>query len=171
MKFYLIQRGIFNEKGTCLTGDDGVVDLEYMGSLEFETGVVQKSFRRIMYNFDDYIYTKSGIYTKDGNELVLFSENKSTKEILESLKFYIANPYKLKEYSNLDRLPNSSNNDPIYNRVNTNFWWDVKNDWMGFLNLKNNLFETGINNDYNDWWLKKPEEVREEEYTKSLRRK
>ena len=41
---------------------------------------------------------------------------------------------------------------------------------MAFLNSNRVLFEKGINNDYNNWWLQKSEEEREQEYVKSLRR-
>ena len=70
MKFYLIQRGKFNKDGNGLTGRDGVVDLDYMGSAEFEFGAIPRSFRRIMHDFDSYVYTSTGIYTKDNNQLM-----------------------------------------------------------------------------------------------------
>ena len=83
MKFNLIQRGQFNRDGEGLTGRTGVVDLDYMGSAEFEFGAIPKSYRRIMHEFDKYIYTSTGIYTKDNNELVLFSNQELETEILE----------------------------------------------------------------------------------------
>lgn len=172
MKFYLIQRGQFNCDGECLTGRNGVVDLDYMGSVEFELGAIPKSFRRIMHDFDKYIYTPTGIYTKENNELVLFSNQASTDEVLEGLVSFINNPYHLKEYSELEKIPNSSIEDTGSKRLITNFWWCIEfnKDWMAFLNSNRALFEKGINNDYNNWWLQKPEEEREQEYVKSLRR-
>ncbi len=172
LRFDLIQRGKFRKDGTGLTGRDGVVDLDYMGSAEFEFGAIPRSFRRIMYDFDKYIYTPTGIYTKENNELVLFSNQELTNEILEELIKFINNPYHLKEYSELEKIPHSSINDTGFKKLRTNFWWCITPgiDWMAFLNSNRELFEKGINNDYNNWWLEKPEEVRKQEYVKSLRR-
>ena len=172
MKFYLIQRGQFNRDGEGLTGRTGVVDLDYMGSAEFEFGAIPKSFRRIMHDFDNYVYTSTGIYTKENNELILFSNQELSNEILEGLVSFINNPYHLKEYSELEKIPNSSIKDTGFKKLRTNFWWCIEfnKDWMAFLNSNRALFEKGINNDYNNWWLQKSEEEREQEYVKSLRR-
>jgi len=172
MKFYLIQRGCFNNDGDSLTGNTGVVNLDYMGSIEFELGAIPKSYRRIMHDFNDYIYVPTGIHTIENNELILFSNKVLANEILDSLSSFIYNPYKLKEYSELEKIPDSSLNDTGFDRLKTNFWWciDINKDWMAFLNSNRKLFEKGINNDYNDWWLKKTEDEREQEYTKSLRK-
>ncbi len=172
MKFYLIQRGKFNKDGNGLTGRDGVVDLDYMGSAEFEFGAIPRSFRRIMHNFNNYVYTSTGIYTKENNELILFSNQESSSEILEGLISFISNPYYLKEYSELEKIPNSSTKDTGLTKLRTDFWWCIEfnKDWMAFLNSNRELFERGINNDYNNWWLEMPEQVRNQEYVKSLRR-
>ena len=104
---------------------------------------------------------------KDNNELILFSNGDLSSEIVNGLISFINNPYRLKEYSELEKIPYSS-----YNKLKTNFWWCVEfnKDWMAFLNSNKELFQKGINNDYNNWWLKKTNEEREKEYVKSLRR-
>ena len=172
MNFYLIQRGKFNEDGNELTGRDGVVNLDYMGSAEFEFGAIPRSYKRIMYDFDKYVYTSTGIYTKENNELILFSNKKMSNEILKGLTSFINDPYHLKEYSELEKIPNSSINDTGFEKLSTDFWWCIEfnKDWMAFLNSNRELFEKGINNDYNNWWMEKPKEVRKQEYVKSLRR-
>ena len=48
-KFYLIQRGTFKTTGEKLTGTNGVVNLDYMGSAEFEWGAIPKAYRRLLY--------------------------------------------------------------------------------------------------------------------------
>lgn len=171
MNFYLIQRGTFNSDGTSLTGNNGVIDLDYMGSAEFEFGAIPKSYRRIMHELAKYNYTSTGIFTKDSDELILFSNEELSSEILESIKLFIDNPYHLKEYSELEKVPYSSIKDKGYKRLRTDFWWCIEpgKDWMAFLNSKRALFEKGVNNDYNYWWLDKPVQKRTEEYEKSLR--
>ena len=172
MKFYLIQRGKFNQDGEVLTGRNGVIDLDYMGAAEFEFGAIPRSYRRIMHDFDKYVYAPTKIYTKDENELILFANSESSDEIVESLCEFVNNPYHLKEYSELEKIPTSSKNDTGFKKLRTNFWWCIEfnKDWMAFLNSNRALFEKGINNDYNNWWLKKTDEERKTEYTKSLKR-
>lgn len=172
MNFYLIQRGKFKKEGIGLTGDDGVINLDYMGSAEFEWGALPKSYRRIMYDFDNYEYQSTGIYTKEHNELILFANKKLLDEISEGIVSFVNNPYHLKEYSELEKIPNSSVNDTGFNRLRTSFWWciDSNRDWMAFLESNKELFDQGINYDYNNWWMKKSKKERKQEYIKSLRR-
>ena len=172
MKFYLIQKGQFRHNGETLTGRTGVVSLNYMGSAEFEFGAIPRSFRRIMYNFNNYIYIPTGICTRENNELILFSNRESSSEILEELTEFIYNPYHLKEYSELEKIPGSSIKDTGFKKLRSDFWWCIEynQDWMTFLNSNRELFEKGINNDYNNWWLSKTEDERKQEYVKSLKR-
>ena len=172
MKFYLIQRGKFNKNGNELKGIDGIVDLDCMGAAQFEFGAVPRSYRRIMHDFDKYVYSSTGIYTKDNNELILFSNQASSNEIVDGLISFINNPYHLKEYSELEKIPTSSMNDTGPNKLRKDFWWCIEfnKDWMAFLNSNREIFENGINYDYQNWWMQKPEEVRHQEYVKSLRR-
>ena len=171
MRFYYVQRGKFNEDGNSLTGDDGVVNLDCMRIFEFENGTVPKSYKRIMHDFDNYVYTPTGIYTKENNELIVFSRQEQASAIKDSLISFINNPFPIKDYSELEKIPNSSINDTGYNKLRTNFWWciEMNKDWMAFLNFYRELFEKGINNDYYNWWLKKSKSEREKEYVKSLR--
>ena len=170
--FYLIQRGKFNGDGEQLTGKDGVIDLDYMGSSEFEFGSIPRSYRRILFNFEDFNYYNTNIKTLEGDELILFCNKDYASNTIVSLNEFILTPYQLKEYSELEKIPNSSIKDKGYKKLRTNFWWciDYNRDWMAFLNSKGKLFEKGINNDYNNWWLGKTEDVRKQEYTRSLRK-
>lgn len=169
MNFYLVQRGKFRKDGGCLTGTNGVVDLDYMGSSEFEFGAIPRSFRRLLHDFDNYIYVNTNIFTKDNDELILFVDEKIADEMTEAIKSFINKPHPLKEYSELEKIPNSSISDAWQDKMRTNFWWFLGTDTMAFLNSYRHLFEKGINNDYNNWWMKKDEETREKEYTMSLR--
>ena len=171
MRFYYVQRGKFNEDGNSLYGTDGVVTLDNMRIYEFENGSIQKSYKRIMHDFNNYVYTPTGIYTKDNDELIVFSNQEQASAIKDSLISFINNPFPIKDYSELEKIPNSSINDDEYTKLMTNFWWciEMNKDWMAFLNSNKELFENGINNDYNNWWLKKSKSERKKEYVKSLR--
>lgn len=172
MNFYLIQRGKFKNEGNGLMGKDGIVKLSYMGSAEFEIGTISSSYKRIMHEFNNYIYTETGIYTKDKDELILFSNKEITNEVLEELVSFVNKPYHLKEYSELEKIPTSSIKNTGFNKLRTDFWWcvDYNNDWMAFLSSNRELFENGVNNDFNNWWMEKPKKIRKKEYIKSLKR-
>ena len=171
---YLIQTGNFlngkkDFKG--LTGREGLVDLEYMGSAEFEFGAVPRSYRRIMYNFENYSYYNTGVFTPEKDELIVFCYSEDSEGILNDITKFINNPRHLKEPSELEKIPTSKKNEKGWNARRHDFWWciDYGEDWMAFLNSNKKAFELAITKDYRDWWLAKSEEKREEEYKLSLR--
>ncbi len=170
-EFYLIQRGKLKKEGNELFGENGIANLDYMGSAEFEFGAIPKAYRRLMYNFLNYEIFHTDIFTSDKKELIIFCRKEYSKEILKELKNYVYKPYKLKEYSELDNiyLKNSNKN------LRSNFWWcidcnNVYGDWMAFLDSNIIKFFKSIKNDYQNWWLSKPLEKREEDYKLSLKR-
>ena len=173
-KFRLIQRGKFRESGTTLTGSNGVVNLDYMGSSEFEWGAIPKAYRRLMYHFSEYEIIHTGIYTPEKDELLVFCKKKSAENVVQSIKEFISNPYHLKEYSQLELVPTSKKNDTSWwDHRYISFWWcidinDCHGDWMAFLQSNSNLFKKAVNNDYQNWWMKMTPEDREEEYKDSL---
>ena len=168
MRFYLVQRGTFNKEGETFSGINGIINLDNMSSLEFGFNALPNSFKRIMYNFDNYDYKSTGIKTSHNDELILFSNKDNSDEIIDELNSFMTNPYILKEYSYLELIPDITRND----KLNNNFWWciDPTIDWMAFLNSNKELFEKGINNDYYNWWMLKDEETRKEEYKRTLKR-
>lgn len=173
-KFWLIQRGTFGKTGKFLTGEDGIVSLHYMGSSEFEWGAIPKAFRRLMYHFSEYEVFHTGIYTPENDELMVFCKKSCATEIIQSIRQYIEEPYRLKEHSELEKVPKAKKEDTSYDRRRSNFWWciDIKSsygDWMAFLQPQMDLFKKAIKNDYQDWWLTKSPKEREEEYQNSLR--
>ena len=171
---FLIQTGKFYYEPTDfkgLTGRNGVVDLDYMGSSEFEFGAIPRSYRRIMYNFKNYEYNGTGIYTPENDELITFSYFEDSEEIIKDINKFVKNPWHLKEYSGLEKVPTAKKTDTGFYARRQDFWWciDLGEDWMAFLNSNKDLFEKAITKDYYEWWLNKPEEKREEEYKLSLR--
>lgn len=171
-KFRLIQRGTFRKSGKYFTGKEGVLDLEYMGSSEFEFGAIPKAFKRLMYHFLNYEVFSTGIYTPEHDELLVFCRKEFAEEIIQLVQQYIQKPYQLKEYSGLDKIPKGKG-DQKYDCLNsTNFWWciDIKSygDWMAFLQPQSELLVNSLKNDYEDWWVKKDAQTREADYRESL---
>ena len=155
MRFFLIQRGQFRfEKEESLA--KGAVYYDYMGSAEFEFGALPRSYRKIMENYKDYVYVNTGIYTLDRDELILFVNKKISDDVLESIKSFIENPYRLKEFSELEKIPKSSKENEY---MRTDMWWciDNDNDWMAFLNSRRELFLKSIANDYERYLKTVPE--------------
>ena len=153
-------------------GKNGVVDLDYMGSFEFEMGTVPASYRRIMHNYDDYEYYNTNIFTPENDELILFCKSDISEEVIKSLNEFVNEPYHLKEYSELEKIKTAKKGDQSIFGRRTDFWWclDYDADWMAFMKSKMNKFFEGISYDYENWWLKKPESQRESEYKRSLKR-
>lgn len=175
MKFYLIQRGKINKGNTFngVTGRDGFVDLDYMGSSEFEWGAIPKAYRRIMGQFEQYSLSETGLKTSKGVPLQIFCRADMCDEIVAEIKAYIQEPYHLKEYSALAEhfKPNLSSDDS-WTRNNTNFWWDIRNDWIAFIGASDRarIFRETIEKDYHDWWLAKDEATREADLRKAFER-
>ena len=168
-KFCLIQRGTFKTQGSSISGSKSVIEFDHMESSEFEWDALPKAYRRLMYNFNEYGFFHTKIYTQDHNELFIFCKKNNSAKILEEIKVFIDNPYPLKEHSALEKVPKSTTIDDL----KTNFWWciDINNvygDWIAFLESHINLIAFALRNDYQNIWMKKSEADRKEEYRKSL---
>jgi len=129
-KPYLIQRGIINNP---LADHNArlseAVDLDYMGSAEFEFGALPRSLRRIQQKADSWTKTLIPDIEFTGFKLRLFSalkpeELKLYSEYLKSI--YYKDSIRLKE--------NAKFIDPSKNHFkfssDPNFWWDIENDIM-----------------------------------------
>lgn len=172
-RFWLIQRGRFNNEGDSLTGDNGLINLDYMGSAEFEFNAIPRAFRRIMYHFRKYDVFGTCIHTPEGEELMVFCQKNNSEKIINAIKSYIEKPYHLKEFSELDKIPYAQKDNMSYMGRRSNFWWCIDNvdlygNWMAFLSSNQDRFIAAITNDYKNWWMKKSKKEREEEYKKSL---
>ena len=182
-QFYLIQRGKFNSadkvpSATALIGshpDLCLISPDYMGAAEFEFGAIPHAYRRIMGQFDQYsLETVPDLVPTSGVPFNLFCRSDRRELIVEALKEFIEKPYRLKEFSNMDAQfrVNPDIHDPMYKyEIKTNFWWCIDigiGDWMAFLKPKEQQVKKALKKDYEEWWLMKPEEEREEKYKKSL---
>ena len=142
-----IQTGNFKEKGKELYGRTGLIDLDYMNDLEFQTDIVLKSYKRILYNFERYGFHNTGI-SNNNDELVLFYD-----------------------YENIENIQKIINNKDYFINSKCNYWWNVNNDWMLIPSFKKELFVSSINYDYMNWWMKRPEIERNYDYKLALTKK
>jgi rhodanese-related sulfurtransferase len=176
MEFWLIQRGSFNnlqETHTGLTGREGLVYLDYMGSSEFEWGAIPKAYRRIMGQFDDYAHNViSDIKNYKGESLIVFCHKNKVDVIVNELKKFVNKPYRLKEHCGLE---SHITGEGFWAKcdLKKDFFWSIDGkeigDWMAFFgDDKLKPFNAAIKKDYNDWWMAKSKETREKEYKESL---
>lgn len=168
MKFWLIQRGnlerkvdyskietLYNRSDKC------VVQLDYMGSAEFEFGAVTHSYIRMWNVLDQYDFFDSGLKTSNKIPLIVFCNKNQKDEIIESIKSFITNPYQLKETSRLDVTMKEKPGVKTYGGY-ANFWWDIRNNWIAFLGLKQDIknIKRAIQLDYDNLWKPKTEKER-----------
>lgn len=171
--FYLVQRGTFAKTmpvDACLTGCKGVVSLDCMGDVRFELCAVPKAFRRIMWDYQQYVVIATGISTPDGKVLKLFCRLDKSYKTISAIREFV-------DKKTNWMIPKPSEMDLAVSGVHvpTNFWWcidppreDNLSDWMVFYAEDEAKFKKAIANDYYNWWMKMSEEEREEEYKKSL---
>jgi len=126
---FLIQRAKFENDNSC-KGIDSIINLDYMGSAEFEFGVLPKSLKEIRANESDYVYLDIPFGDKVFTMFCKASEKSDAKECLQGL---IDSRFFLKEYSNINTWVKPSENDRDWQKKhphNTDFWWDIDNNIM-----------------------------------------
>lgn len=168
MKFWLIQRvekwndDPVEEITGFAGGPANLLELDYMGSAEFEFGAIPRAYRRIMGEFEQYGIHQSTITNSNGVPLQIYCKADMLQEIEEALKEYIAKPYPMQEnprfpYGYSDRHPRA--------------WWDIRNDFVMFFGVQDrvNKFNRVITREYNDWWMTKLPEIRDADLKEAYR--
>lgn len=141
---YLIQRGSFKKISGPATGFDMLVNLDYMGSAEFEFGNIPNSMKRICERIEHIQMIDTGFSSFDHLDLYVICVN-DVKDLLQNyVEFLVTDHIHLKERTNLKESINGIDSigrhvrfDPY---IRTMFWWDIENDWMlvlGESNAKN----------------------------------
>jgi len=144
MKF--IQTGNFKEEGKQLFGRTGLVNLDYMSEMELRTDSVLKSYKRILYNFENYGFHNTGVFLNN-DELILFYD-----------------------YEKVESIKNINDNKEMFQNSKNDFWWCVDVDWMLLPNSKKEKFVKSINYDYQYWWMQRPEIERNYDYQLALKK-
>ncbi len=178
--FYLIQRGEFKDYkflDSAFARDfltvSNIVELDYMGSAEFEWGAIPKAYTRMLYNFLEYDFFNTGIFTPENEELIVFCKKTCSEAIINEIREFIEKPYRLKEYSELEKIPKATRDDKSYNGRRSDFWWNIDitetyGDWMAFLSPQKERLKKALEYEYNAKWIIKGEEEREKLYRDSL---
>lgn len=178
MSFWLIQRGLFRDlKGeySGLIGREGLVDLDYMGSSEFEWGAIPHAFIRIMGEKEKYIFHYcNSIKDYKGKILVIFCKKEYADDIKKEMKKYIKEHYRLQEFCTIHaHLEGKDKNSLNEYQIKKDFFWCIDKsatgDWIAWFGMdKLTPFKKVIDKDYNEWWMKKSEDERKKLYEESF---
>lgn len=192
-KFWLIQRGTFSKlsEATKFLGgsQQHLINPDYMGAAEFEWGAVPKAYRRIMGQFDKYSLHITDLVTTGGVPFCLYCRDDRYEEVLEAIKLYLREDYRLKEWTNMHAHFTEPRGDWDADhhkwQLRTNFWWciDVADDdddewsnhvgdWIAFTGAtdRQNKFVEIIKRDHDEWWNKMDPAEQNEEFKKAFSR-
>lgn len=119
-----------------INGLDDIIILDYMGSAEFEWCSLPKSLRRMTINKDFYkVFVFNQYKNEKGNPLKVYGPQLFFKNIQKIVDRLVVNGYGLKEYCSLHThiQKNESKENLYYGyKDNTDFWWDIENDFFIF---------------------------------------
>lgn len=186
-RFWLIQRGSFNDPKTATEFLGGsakhLINPDYMGSAEFEWGAIPKAYRRILGRYEQYELIKTDLKTVRDVPLYIFCRSECYSLIMEQIRKLLDynNNYPLKEYSSMQYhfTEKYSMYRGVKYMLRTNFWWCIDvartntdvGDWFAFLGATDrvNAIQRILDKDYKEFWMAKPEEERNKEFTDSFR--
>lgn len=128
----LLQRGNFTIKNiseidTVKTDEDGlkrIIDLDYMGRVEYEGNTIPLSRMIIEYNKDKYQFYPIDIFNNNKEQMIIYANSEQTDEIVDWEKFGMN--LIDKNYSMHEHIGNPENEN------GNNFWWSVDNDYFVF---------------------------------------
>ena len=131
MDTYLIQRAEFEIRDH-KEGIDSIINLDYMGSSEFEWGELPKSLKRIRAEINEYTYLDVPIKDK---VITVFCKESQKSEVKTYLEKLAENKMVLKERSEFNTYINPSKYDLEWQTKHDrgheiDFWWDIDNDLM-----------------------------------------
>ena len=185
IKMYLVQRGFFDNDAvnnvkydTECIGRKGIIHLDYMGSAEFEFGVIPSAYEIIMHDMEQYSLFPDVMRTSRGVPVNIFCRNDYKDEVIQALKDYLDDfiPNTIRKYRLREPIKFEYHMIERFDKVKIgrgkipNFWWDITNQFMFFTGAfdRQKAFHTTIRNDYNNWWLYIDKQEREEKYVKAL---
>ena len=144
-----IMYGKYNEKYEKSNGLLG-----YKGLITFDDDAISrvgqelnKSRFRMLYHFNILCCVDTGVMNASGETVMIICSENSKFEIDDLVKSFVDSGI----------------------LENDGICWDICEDCMAFLSGKADDVWFEINDDYQNWWMQKPEDEREELYTDSLK--
>jgi len=142
---YLVQRAKFKKDVSENTGIDSILNLDYMGSAEFEFGSLPKSLKEMCSKIAKIKVTMvKDVINYKGQRLCLICSDDQVEDITKFFKAESgrdSRPYRLKEYSGISEAVSGidSHGKPIEDDsyYTCQFWWDIDNHWMACFGKEN----------------------------------
>lgn len=127
---YLIQSGYFKQNIHDIKGRKSIIELNYMGSAEFEGGALFNSTKRMLVNMEFYDIFSFPQYVNEKEEpLMVYAPRMFIDHITDIVDRLANSSYGLKEYCTLNDVIHHQ--DQIF-KTKDDFWWDIENDFYFF---------------------------------------
>lgn len=127
---YLIQSGHFKNNIHDIEGRKDIIELNYMGSAEFEGGELFNSTKRMLVNMEFYDFFSFPNYVNEKEEsLMVYAPRMYINHIANIVDRLANSSYGLKKYCTLNDV--IRNYDQIF-KTKDDFWWDIENDFYIF---------------------------------------
>lgn len=131
---YLIQRMKFRPESQ-IRGNtiDGVLEMDYMGSAEYEFGALPKSLKQICKNFNEFRIVQIKEIQNIQDKCLYMLTNLNDEQIKEYVKYIqkiIEGKHRLKEWININKhMVKSTTKNEYFGRPE-DAWWDIDNHLM-----------------------------------------
>ena len=128
---WLVQSGGFKNNIEKITGRNSIIELNYMGSSEFEFGALPKSTQRMLTNIEFYDVFSFPQYSNDKDEeLMVYAPTMFIEHISKIVNDLACGKLNndLKEKCNLSDYIRGKEKSYDY----ADFWWDIENDFYVF---------------------------------------
>lgn len=144
-KPYLVQRAKFKKDVIENTGIDSILNLDYMGSAEFEFGSLPKSLKEMCSKITQFSVTMvKDVANYKGQRLCLICTPDQVEDITKFFKAETnrySREYRLKEYSGISEAVSGKDSRGIPIKEGgwdcVEFWWDIDNNWMACFGKEN----------------------------------
>lgn len=147
----LVQSGYFKKNVDSfdkkkINGIDDIIYFDYMGSTEFECGMLPKSLRRMTINKDFYkVFVFNQYRDENGNPLKVYAPHVFFKNVQNIVDRLVVDGYGLQEYCSLHRhiqKEEKTEEDTYFGyKDDRDFWWDIENDFFMFFEHTDKVLE------------------------------
>lgn len=104
-----------------------IIDLKYMGQVEYEGNAIPISRMFIEYYKDDYYFYPTQIFNKEGHQMYIYANSNIVNDKLKENPNLISDLAKSKidENYSLWEFINKNQEECLYD-----FWWDIEGDYL-----------------------------------------
>ena len=120
------------------SGIDNFIDLDYMGSAEFEFGTIPKTLKNMRRDLDKYVKISATLDGEVPTKICIFAREETQGEVLERVLEISKGEMSLKEWCDLSEHLKKR---PMFKPRN-DFWWELNNNFMFWIDKGDNFFDS-----------------------------